>query len=153
MLTLGVTILYVEDDEGDQFFMQLAFRAAGLDSALKIVSDGAAAIDYLSGAGKYCDRTQHPAPQLVLLDLKLPHIPGFEVLQWIRSQASLATLPVIIFSSSVYEEDRGKAKALGANDFWTKPNSGLQFDATVAALRQTWFPRLAAPAAACEGSA
>lgn len=92
-------VLYVEDDEGDRFFMEHAFKTAGLSSALRMVHDGRAAVQYLAGTGQFADRALHPVPRLVLLDLKLPELSGFEVLEWLRKRSEYASLPVIIFSS------------------------------------------------------
>ena len=115
------TVLYVEDEESDAFFMERAFAVAGLRSALRVVSDGRAAIEYLSGTGVYAKRNEYPVPTVVLLDLNLLSMPGFEVLQWMRSQPRFAATPVVIFSSSPRDEDKEKARELGANEFLEKP--------------------------------
>ncbi len=124
--------------------MQRAFNGAGAGSALKIVSDGRAAIDYLSEAANNGDHSSPGPPHLVLLDLKLPQVSGFEVLEWIRRHPTHAALPVVIFSSSAYGEDRRKALALGATDYWPKPGSGLQYTNIVAAIRDQWPSAFAA---------
>src|SRR5215469_12313991 len=82
----SVTVLYVEDEEGDRLFMGLAFAKEGLEGALRTVNDGKSAQNYLSGKGMYADREKHPLPTVVLLDLNLPEVHGFEVLEWIRAQ-------------------------------------------------------------------
>ncbi len=133
------TVLYVEDEETDAMFMGLAFAEHGLESALRVVGDGRAAIEYLSGAGKYADRTEYPLPGVVLLDLNLPQVPGFEVLKWMRNHPDFARTPVVVFSSSTREEDRLKARDLGANEFLVKPNSGTQFGQVVQVLRGKWL--------------
>ena len=133
------SVLYVEDDESDRYFMRRAFSALGLDARLRMVTDGGLAVDYISGQGNFADRTAHPAPRLVVLDLNLPEISGFEVLGWIRQSPSYAALPVVIFSSSAREEDREKALSLGANDYLEKPNSGLKYCEVVASLRDKWL--------------
>src|SRR5262245_38394143 len=99
------TILLVEDSEDDVFFMTRAFRTAGMLLPLAHVENGQKAIDYLSGKPPYDDRTQFPLPSLVLLDLKMPFLSGFEVLRWIRNQFSCACLPVIVFTTSNQERD------------------------------------------------
>jgi CheY-like chemotaxis protein len=139
MESYSPTVLYVEDDEGDRYFMHRAFATAGLGSSLQTVSHGEAAIQYLSGFGSYGDRARYPAPHLVLLDLNLPVISGFEVLRWIREHPSCSALPVIIFSSSTRDEDRVKARELGANEYWEKPATGLQYTRIVSSLLEHWL--------------
>lgn len=130
------SVLYVEDEENDVFFMRRSFRRAGVEQELKTVVDGQAAIDYLSGQGAFADRTEYPLPGLVLLDLNLPILSGFQVLEWIRSQPQHCRLPVIIFSSSARAEDKLRAKELGASDYLEKPGSGLEFGMVFEALRK-----------------
>jgi len=139
MLQSSSTVLYVEDDESDRFFMQLAFAGLGLESAFFTVPDGRIAIDYLSGNGPFADRAVHPIPGIMLLDLNLPVVSGFEVLEWIRKQPNYVQLPVVIFSSSSLEQDRLKARELGANEYLQKPTSGLRFAEIAAGLREKWL--------------
>jgi CheY-like chemotaxis protein len=135
----GGTVLYVEDEDSDAIFMSTAFSEKGLASMLRLVSDGRAAIEYLSGTGKYADRNEYPLPAVVLLDLNLPQMPGFDVLKWIRNHPDFLGTPVVVFSSSVREEDRLKATELGANEFVAKPSSGMRFGEVVERLRQKWL--------------
>jgi CheY-like chemotaxis protein len=115
-------VLYVEDEEADAFFMSLAFREMGIPTPVIVVSDGQQALDYLQGRNEYADRALHPLPCLVLLDLNLPKLSGFEVLAWIRSRPEFTDLPVVIFSGSGLEVDKQAAKQGGANDYIVKPN-------------------------------
>jgi PAS domain S-box-containing protein len=133
------TVLYVEDEESDAVFMGRAFGQKGLGGNLQVVSDGRAAIEYLSGSGKYGDRQKHPAPTLVLLDLNLPQVSGFEVLAWIRNNPDYARMPVVVFSSSTRADDRLKAEQLGANEFVAKPSSGIEFGKVVEHLQGSWL--------------
>src|SRR5690349_1641217 len=110
------TVLYVEDEENDVLFMRRAFVKEGLGAALQSVADGRAAIDYLSGAKGYGERKQYPVPAVVLLDLHLPAVPGFEVLKWMRGDPNYAATPVVVFTSSPRAEDQQRAQELGAND-------------------------------------
>jgi CheY-like chemotaxis protein len=135
------TVLYVEDEEGDALFMQIAFKRAGLAEALRLVGDGRAAIKYLSGVNGYENRSEYPVPAVVLLDLNLPQVPGFEVLQWMRQQPEYKATPVVVFSSSMRDEDKTKAWELGANDFVEKPASGAMFGGVVERLRENWLSR------------
>ncbi len=122
-------------------FMRKAFEKAGLGQALRGVEDGQQAINYLSGSGVYADRGQHPLPALLLLDLNLPVISGFALLQWLRGRAEFQALPVVIFTSSSREADKLKARELGANDYLEKPSSGVHFIRVVEWLRDKWLRR------------
>src|SRR5215831_20681578 len=93
-------ILLVEDDEMDAFLICRTLVNAGVSNPYRVLSNGEAAISYLKGEGPYADREQHPLPGLVLLDLKMPGIGGFEVLKWIRSRADLSALRVIVLTGS-----------------------------------------------------
>jgi CheY-like chemotaxis protein len=121
MNTNNPVILLAEDDENDVFFMQRALQKAGVSSQLQVVADGQQTIDYLQGKDKFADRDQHPLPSLLLLDLKMPFMNGFDVLAWMRSQANLQELPVVVLTSSNEERDRQRAKELGARGYFVKP--------------------------------
>jgi CheY-like chemotaxis protein len=114
-------ILLAEDDDNDVFFMRRALQKTGTEFPLQVVNNGQDAVDYLNGHGKFSDRTQHPLPSIMLLDLKMPFLDGFEVLSWIGSQPSLKGLPVVILTSSAEERDRRKAAELGARGYFVKP--------------------------------
>jgi CheY-like chemotaxis protein len=137
------TVLYVEDEENDVFFMRHAFQKAGIEHGLASVADGPDALAYLAGKNPYEDRGQFPVPSLILLDLNLPLISGFEVLQWIRDQPQVRETPVVVFSSSGRPEDRDKAEQLGANNYLLKPASGTQFIDIATELKQSWLARTA----------
>ncbi|MBD2777618.1 response regulator [Iningainema tapete] len=116
------TILLVEDDPNDILLTQRAFRKANLiNTALQVVTDGDAAVAYLSGTGDYADRDRYPFPMLILLDLKLPRRSGHEILLWLRQQPELKRLPVIILTSSKQNNDINQAYDLGANSYLVKP--------------------------------
>ncbi len=133
------TVLYVEDEEGDVFFMRAAFRKAGLGGVLRAVGNGQEAMDYVSGSGPYADRELHPFPSMILLDLNLPLVSGFEVLEWLKAFPEFRGLPVIVFSSSARAEDKAKARELGAVDYVEKPASGVDFPQVVDRLRERWL--------------
>ena len=115
------TILLVEDNEDDIFFMRRAVARSGIECSLQVVQDGQRAVDYLEGKGQYADRDKYPMPTLVFLDLKLPYIHGFEVLTWIREQPHLKDLCTLILTSSPEERDRLRATQLEAKAFYVKP--------------------------------
>lgn len=134
-------VLYAEDESDDVFFMQRAFKRAGIARPLLAVGDGAQAIDYLAATADRSGAEVQPVPALMLLDINLPLRSGFEVLAWIRSQAHLRCLPVVMFSSSGRPEDRARASELGATSYLLKPTSGRDFTDIVAALSEHWLVR------------
>jgi CheY-like chemotaxis protein len=136
---IKLTVLYVEDEPYDALFMDRAFRKRGMQEALKVVSDGHQAMDYLSGNAPFQSREEFPMPAVILLDLKLPDISGFEVLSWIKQQPALQALPVVVFSSSAHPDDRAKAGQMGASDYVQKPSSGLEFVEVVDQLKERWL--------------
>jgi CheY-like chemotaxis protein len=132
------TILQVEDDPNDVFFLRRAFTNAGVDNPLRVVNDGREAIDYLKGAGKFADREQFPLPGLVFLDLKLPHVMGLEVLRWIRQESGLS-LVVVLLTASAEEADIASAYRLGANAFLVKPSELSQLMEMAKAIKDFWL--------------
>jgi CheY-like chemotaxis protein len=119
----SVTVLHVDDDPNDSTLFQVACAKADVDFELQNIEDGNEVIEYLSGNGKYADRTRYRLPELVLLDLKMPKATGLDVLQWIRSHSRLRHLPVIVLSGSELSEDMHRAYADGANSYMVKPPS------------------------------
>ena len=115
-----LTVLLVEDDPDDRLLAGHAFERSAPAILLKTSVDGEDAVAYLSGDGLYARRADHPLPNLVLLDLKLPRKSGFEVLQWIRSEPGLKELPVFVLSSSQERGDIELAYASGANSYLVK---------------------------------
>jgi CheY-like chemotaxis protein len=115
------TILLVEDNPKDVFLIQRALRKAEIVTPVQVVSDGDAAVQYLCGEPPYSDRTLHPLPVVVLLDLKLPRRSGAEVLTWIRQQPELKRLPVVVLTSSREYADINRIYDIGANAYIVKP--------------------------------
>jgi len=128
-----------EDDPTDAYFFQRAFRRAGIPVTLHFVRDGQEAIDYLQGAGPFADRTAHPLPQLVLLDLNMPRLDGFEVLEWVRKQPELNGLQMVIFSGSDEPRNIDRAYGLGANWYLVKPHSLEELNALVGRFKKFWL--------------
>ena len=114
------TILIVDDDENDIFFVQRAFTEINVHCVFQILKNGQEVVDYLSGLGDYADREKYPLPMMVLMDLKMPIMDGFQVLAWLRSRPGLKVIPAIVFSSSDVPGDITRAYELGANSFMTK---------------------------------
>jgi CheY-like chemotaxis protein len=131
-------ILHVEDDENDVLLFEHALAKVGVDNPVQVASNGRQAIDYLKGEGKYAEREQFPLPHLVLLDLKLPLVPGLEVLRWIRHDARLS-IPVIILTSSESEEDIQTAYELCANAYLVKPNEVTNLAKVAKAIKDFWL--------------
>jgi CheY-like chemotaxis protein len=127
-MTANEFILLVEDDENDVVLLQRAFRKAGLDDWLRVVTNGQEAINYLGGSGSYSDRERFPLPFLMLLDLKIPGTDGFEVLRWARSEPDLKRLLIVVLTSSNLQSDVDRAYELGANSYLVKP---VEFDEMV----------------------
>lgn len=113
-------LLWIEDDPNDILLGERALQKSGLPKSI-IVRDGEEAIAYLAGVAPYEDRTQFPLPSLILSDLKLPRVSGFEVLRWLRSQESLRRIPFVVFTSSKQRRDIDMAYDLGANAYLVKP--------------------------------
>lgn len=139
MMANEYTILLVEDNPDDVLLIQRAFRKANLVNPISVVDDGEKAISYLSGAGEYADRSRHPVPVLVLLDLKLPRKSGHEVLAWIKQHAAFKRLPVVVLTSSTETVDVNKAYDLGANSYLMKPVGFDDLFAMVKTLQPYWM--------------
>lgn len=132
------TILQVEDDPNDVFFLKKAMKKMGVANPVQIASDGRQAIDYLQGAGKFADRAIFPFPSLVLLDLKLPYVMGLEVLRWIRGRRG-TDLTVVMMSASAQESDIATAYRLGANAFLSKPSEARKLEEVVKDIKDFWL--------------
>src|SRR4051812_11872496 len=120
-------ILLVDDRQDDVLLALHSFEKAGIKNPTRVVTDGDQAIAYLSGTGTYADRKEYPLPMLILLDLKMPRVDGFEVLKWIRSHPGLAAIPVVVLTSSEDIRDVNLAYRLGANSFLVKPMDFTHF--------------------------
>jgi CheY-like chemotaxis protein len=132
-------ILLAEDREDDIVLIRKAFREAGLANPFYVVRDGEEAIDYLKGEGKFSNREEYPLPDLLLLDLKMPRVDGFEVLRWIRQEAGMDTLRIIVLTSSESMADVNSAYQLGANSFLVKPLEFERFVETSKMFSRYWL--------------
>jgi CheY-like chemotaxis protein len=143
--TLQPVVLVADDNEDDVLALRHALRRAGIDVPLQIVEDGEEAIAYLRGVGKFSNRAEFPLPDLFLLDLRMPKIDGFEVLEWLRQQPSLAPLRTIVLTTSDAFFDVDRAFALGANSFLTKSMDLLDFGNILEATFNYWLKTTRAP--------
>jgi len=139
MTRRGLVVLLVEDDPDDVFFLEEAFKSAGMPGALRVARDGEEAISYLLGRGGYADRGAYPLPALVLLDLKLPKQSGLDVLDWRREQPALMLIPVIVLTSSQSDDDMTRAYQAGANSYLVKPISSADQLDMVKAIQAYWI--------------
>jgi CheY-like chemotaxis protein len=114
-------ILIVEDNEDDVMLIQRTFKRAAVGNPLRTLRSGSEAIAYLKGEPPYWNRDEYPLPALVLLDIKMTRIDGFEVLKWIRRQPEFARLCVVMLTSSDEIRDVNLAYLLGATSFLVKP--------------------------------
>jgi len=132
-------VLLAEDNENDIALFKRAFAQAGIPHKLRVVRDGGEVVAYLMGRGKYSDRNEYPLPALLLLDLKMPAMNGFEVLQWARVQPETKELPIIVLATSAESNDVKLAYRLGANSFITKSDNLEEFVGQMKHLHQTWL--------------
>jgi CheY-like chemotaxis protein len=132
----GKWILLVEDNAYDEALTLRAFRKSGLESYVVVARDGAEALDRISGGGALGFA---PLPRLVLLDLQLPRIDGFEVLRRLRARPATRLVPVVILSSSLEREDLATSYALGANSYIRKPVDFAEFLVTAEQLGLYWL--------------
>ena len=139
MIPEGGTIALVEDNEDDLFFMKRALKSADIANPLQVLTNGTEAIGYLAGRGGFSDRAKYPLPFLLLLDLKLQDMSGFEVLRWIKGDALLQNLAVIVLTTSGESRDIEMAYTLRANSFLVKPSGADRLLDLVIALKQYWF--------------
>jgi CheY-like chemotaxis protein len=124
------TVLLVDDDESARIFVQFALMRIE-PVHLRYLEDGFQAMRYLEGYGECSDRSSHPFPNLVLLDLKMPGIDGFEVLEWARAQPALGQLPIVVLTGSMYQDDITRAFKLGATALVTKVVDLVEFEEAV----------------------
>ena len=116
-----VTILLVEDDDGHARLLERNLRRGGMANKLMRVADGREAVDYVSRMPPYQDAAQYPFPSLILLDVRMPRMDGFEVLALLKRDPELMKIPVIMLTSTDNQKEINRAYALGANGYVVKP--------------------------------
>jgi two-component system response regulator len=138
-LTENRLILMVEDNPDDELLTLDALRSAGTACEIAVVRDGAEAIEFLFADGSHAGRDPDLQPCLVLLDLKLPKLSGFDVLNRIRSDERTRLMPVVLLTSSSQDEDMVRGYASGANSFVRKPVKYEHFLDSMRSLGQYWL--------------
>ena len=132
-------ILLVEDNPDDEALTLRAFRKNHITNQIIVARDGIEAIDYLFGEGAHAGRNLSQMPAVILLDLKLPRLDGFEVLQRVRATPRTSLLPVVVLTTSKEQRDILKAYRLGANSYIRKPVNFEKFMQTVSDLGRYWL--------------
>lgn len=132
-------ILLIEDNPDDEILTLRALKKNNIKNEVVVAHDGAEALDFLFGRGAYADRDLTEAPQLILLDLKLPKLDGLEVLRQIRGDERSRLLPVVILTTSKEEQDLFDSYSLGANSYIRKPVDFIQFTEAVRQLGLYWL--------------
>jgi CheY-like chemotaxis protein len=138
MRTKQTVILQVEDDSNDQFLVKMAFRKIGVTCPVFAVGDGEEAIRYLRGKEPYADRNRFPLPTVLMIDLKMPKMNGFELLTYLKKNPGLVVVPTVIFTSSTDRNDVANAFLLGANAYHVKPPSLEELCTQLKILHDYW---------------
>lgn len=141
-----IPILLVEDSEDNVFLVRHAMHKAGVTARLEVTTSGEQALEYLRGINGYSDWHQFPLPSIVLLDLKMPGMDGFDVLKWIRQQPGLKALRIAMLTSSESPAEIKMAHELGANIFLTKPVELDRLIQIMKTLNQHWLDQAQSPA-------
>jgi CheY-like chemotaxis protein len=128
-------ILIAEDNPQDILLIEYALQQGNIRCGFQVVNDGEQALAYLNGSEKYQDRQAYPIPSILLLDLNMPLLSGFEVLAWIRQQPDFHGLPVVVLSHSTEARDITRAYEMGATSFLTKPLQASELLSLVQALQ------------------
>lgn len=136
---INKTILLVEDNPDDIELTLRALKKNNIKNEVKVVYDGAEALDFLFGTGKYSGRDLTNMPTVILLDLKLPKLDGLEVLRQLRANELTRLLPVVILTSSKQEQDIVNGYSLGVNSYVRKPVDFNQFAEAVSHLGLYWL--------------
>ena len=134
----GLKVLVIEDHPDDILILRRAFSKAAPDVPLQFAQSGTEAMAYLKGSERYADRTVYPLPTLLLIDLKLPGIDGFDIIHWVRNESGLRDIPIVVLTSSSHPGDVSRARELGANAYHVKPNDANALVGMVEGLSLYW---------------
>ncbi|MES2692887.1 MAG: response regulator [Verrucomicrobiota bacterium] len=139
MSARSTVILHVENDPDDIFLTQRAFKKAGCEHPINAVENGEQGVAYLRGQERFSNRADYPLPAVILLDWNMPLMSGAEFLRWIRSEAALKRLPVVVLTSSNNDADMREAYELGANGYIVKPGTQESFQEMARIFAQYWL--------------
>lgn len=143
-------LLVVEDEENDYHLIEMALKEGRFPTRVRWVRDGVEAMDYLTALPPFANRDENPIPDIVLLDLKMPRMGGFELLRWLRDSRAHRTVPALVMSSSPLPEDVRRAYELGATSYFVKPHRFEDFVELFKHLAAYWSyaasPQRLAPA-------
>ena len=134
----SATILHVEDDPAHRLLVRKNLVNHSVSNNVIEVEDGQEAIDYIYGIGKYADRAEYPIPDLILLDIKMPKIDGFEVLEKLKSDPDKKHIPIIMLTTSSKEEEIARGYKCGANAYVTKPLDFSKFAQKLKDFKLFW---------------
>jgi two-component system response regulator len=132
-------ILLIEDDPNDTALFRRALRKSNLSTEVVVIEDGEAAIRWLQEKADTSLPEDADWPWIILLDIKMPRVNGFEVMEWLRKQPRLCRIPVIAFTSSRESADIAEAYRLGVNSYLVKPLSFDQLKDTVRLMHRYWM--------------
>src|SRR3569832_2196910 len=138
MSDIEIEILLVEDNPNDAELAIRALKKQHLGNNLIHVEDGAEALDFIYGMGKYSSRNTNNIPKVILLDLKLPKVGGIEVLQKVKADPRTKAIPIVVLTSSAEDPDIKKCYELGANSYIVKPVQFDNFAKTIANIGLYW---------------
>jgi CheY-like chemotaxis protein len=134
----GHSILLVEDSRPDALAIQVLLQSIGVQNPIVTVENGRQAMDYLAGVGAFSDREQYPFPGILLLDLRMPEVDGFDVLEWWHLQRGARDLLVIVLSARDDIRQMNYAYALGARSFLVKPCNASDVQNLINAFPEFW---------------
>ena len=132
------SLLIVDDDEHDRFFLERAFQKLGPYYHIHALHDGDEAIQFIKGEGKYEDRTEFQFPSYIITDLKMQPGDGFKLLDFIKKHPALSIIPIVMLSGSSDADDIRHAYLLGASSYFTKPSHPEDLANLIKSIHQYW---------------
>ena len=137
----SLKVLLIEDNVDETLITQRVFSKVAPEIVLQLARSGSEAIEYLQGVDQFADRTRYPTPSLLVLDLKMPGVDGFDVIKWVRSNSHWSKLPIVVLSASNDPSDIARAHKLGANAYHVKPTDMNALSGLVEGLKTYWLDK------------